>query len=101
MALFLERIDSAPLADDDFSFTFNSWISNLVDTLNEVIVDVQDQFNSGGDGLVVSPKTMSQIALLAVDAQDGTMWYAIDHVPPVFVGKVNGALVQFLTAPYP
>jgi hypothetical protein len=93
MALFLERIDSAPLADDDFSFTFN--------TLNEVIVDVQDQFNSGGDGLVVSPKTMSQIALLAVDAQDGTTWYAIDHVPPVFVGKVNGALVQFLTAPYP
>ena len=37
---------------------------------------------------MVSPKTISQIALLAVDAQDGTMWYAIDHVPPVFVGKL-------------
>lgn len=31
---------------------------------------------------------------------DGTLWFVIDNVPPVYVGKINGALVRFTTTPF-
>lgn len=34
-------------------------------------------------------------------AQDGTCWYITDNAPPVYVGKISGALVKFTTAAYP
>ena len=35
MSVFLDKIDTAPLQSTDFNFEFYSWISALVDTLNE------------------------------------------------------------------
>lgn len=32
---------------------------------------------------------------------DGTLWFLIDAVPPRYVGKISGALVQFTTTAYP
>ncbi len=37
----------------------------------------------------------------AVHMPNGTMWFVTDHIPPVYVGKISGALVQFTTAAYP
>lgn len=37
----------------------------------------------------------------AAHMPDGTIWYNTDHVPPVYVGKISGALVKFTTAAYP
>lgn len=45
MAIFLDRIDAAPILEDDFSFAFRAWCGVLVDSLNEVINDVQNGFN--------------------------------------------------------
>ena len=101
MLTFLDRIDPAPLDDDNFSFTFNSWVSNTVDVLNEDLSDIQNQFNGISDGLIVPQKTTAQIAALAVNAPDGTIWYDTTHAPPVYVGKISGVLVQFVTAAYP
>lgn len=42
MAVFLDRIDTVPLLEDDFSFAYRQWVANLVDSLNEVINDIQD-----------------------------------------------------------
>ena len=46
MALFLDRVDSAPMLSDEFSFEFGSWVSLLVDTLNEDINDIQGAISS-------------------------------------------------------
>ncbi len=68
---------------------------------------------AGPDGNVISSVTNAQLTTNVVIAQDGsltsllnlmpdgTIWYCTDHVPPVFVGKINGSLVKFTTAPYP
>jgi hypothetical protein len=44
--LFLNRIDSAPLANNEFSYQFNQWIANLIDNLNEDIADIQSAIMS-------------------------------------------------------
>lgn len=46
MALFLDRVDSCPMLSDEFSFEFGSWVSILVDTLNEDIADIQSAISS-------------------------------------------------------
>lgn len=98
--LFLDRIDSVPLEDDEFSFSFNSWVSVTVDTLNEDIQDIQDQFN--GIGLPYGPTRMTQAEILAsTTLSDGVLIYCTDHAPPCYVGRISGALVQFTTAPFP
>lgn len=97
MSIFLDRIDAVPVNNDDFSFEINSWMSNLVDTINEDIADIEGSFNF----FVIQPFTQAEIIAAATDAPDGSIWYCTDHVPPVFVGKANGALVQFLTAAFP
>lgn len=45
MALFLERVDSAPIIDSDFDPQFLQWLWVLIDTLNEIIIDIQNAFN--------------------------------------------------------
>jgi hypothetical protein len=101
MLLFLDRLDAAPVNNDDFSFQFSSWFSVLVDNYNETINDIENQFNGISNWNVISFHTMAEIAVLAATAPDGVMFYATDHVPPVYVGKISGALVQFTTTPYP
>ncbi len=41
MSIFLDRIDSAPILGEKFTFEFGSWVTILVDTLNENIADIQ------------------------------------------------------------
>lgn len=48
---------------------------------------------------IVDPN--GNLTTVAALAPDGTQWYITDHVPPVYVGKISGALVQFTTAAYP
>lgn len=80
MAIFFDRVDSAPLADNDFSFSFNSWVSNTVDTLNEDISEIQNQFNGLGDATFITNKTTAQInALIAMNTLPvlnvGALWF--------------------------
>lgn len=97
MSIFLDRIDAAPLLDDDFSFAYKAWVANLVDSLNEVINDIQNALNL----LQASPYTSTEIndMLIAGDLQDGIFLY--DTTLNLYVGKESGALVQFTTTPYP
>lgn len=97
MSIFLERIDSAPLANTNFDMQYMQWVGNLIDTLNEVISDTQNAFNL----LEASDYTDTQIAALQADGElaDGVILY--DSVNQVYVGRQGGALVQFTTAAYP
>lgn len=45
MALFLDRIDSAPIINSDFDTQFLQWLWVLVDSLNENINDIQNAIN--------------------------------------------------------
>lgn len=45
--------------------------------------------------------TNGLLTTLSAFMPDGTIWYVTDHVPPCYVGKINGALVQFTTAVFP
>lgn len=101
--VFLDRIDSVPLEDDEFSFSFNSWVSVMVDTINEDLADIQDQFN--GIGTPYGPTILTQAQIIVLNTagrlSDGVFIYCSDHVPPCYVGKISGALVQFTTTPFP
>lgn len=50
------------------------------------------------DNVVAPDGTVTTLANLM---PNGTIWFVTDHVPPVYVGKIAGALVQFTSAPYP
>ncbi len=95
MALFLEKINSAPLSNEEFSFEFNSWVSNLVDTLNETLRIIEETLND----FVAPVYTSAEIAVLDPDLADGSILYDSDL--DVYVGKENGALVKFTTTAYP
>lgn len=82
--VFLDRIDAAPLADDDFSFSFNSWVANIVDTFNESLNTIQNQFNGISLGLVAPSLTADEIAALTMPSDlnninlyrpNGTIWF--------------------------
>jgi hypothetical protein len=101
--LFLDRIDAAPLDNDDFSYPFNAWIANTIDSLDEIIIDIQDQFN--GLGIPYGPTELTQAEIVALNAagqlNDGVLIYCTDHIPPCYVGRKSGALVQFSTTAFP
>lgn len=97
MTIFLDRIDSAPISDSAFDPQFLQWLWVLVDSLNENINDIQNSFNL----LTAQSYTDTEISDMeaAGDLSDGVILY--DSVNNVYVGRQNGALVQFTTAPYP
>ena len=98
---FLDRVDAAPLQNEDFSVPFNAWVANTVDSLNEIITNIQNALNGFDEGVIIPALTTAQITALAVNAPDGTIWYSTDHIPPVYVGKISGSLVQFTTTAFP
>ena len=97
MSIFLERIDTAPLSGNDFSFDFNQWIAVLVDTLNEIIINIQNYFNL----LYAQSYTATQISDMESGGQlsNGILLY--DTTNNVYVGKSAGTLIKFVTASYP
>ena len=97
MPLFLDKIDAAPLSNTNFTFEYNSWVAVLVDTLNEIIQDIQDAFNL----LPASGYTSTQIASMfaAGDLVNGVLLY--DSTNNEYVGVQSGALVKFTTTAYP
>ncbi len=87
----LDRVDSVILDAELFSSEFNSWLSVLVDSLNETIQEIQNQFNGISDGLVVPQKTTAEITTLAATASNGTQWY--DTTTNQLKAKINGVVV--------
>ncbi len=87
MAIFLQRVDSAPLQGTDFPVFFQQWLAVLVDTLNEIIKTTQGAINVN-----VAPSfTTVQITTLATTASNGTFWY--DTTTNQLKAKVNGVVV--------
>lgn len=97
MAIFLDRIDSAPIINSDFDAQFLQWIWVLVDSLNESINEIQNAFNL----LTAMSYTDLEIAAMEADGDlvDGVLLY--DTVNNVYVGRQGGVLIQFTTAAYP
>lgn len=86
MSIFLDRVNAFSPANE-FSFEFSSWIANLIDTLNETIATIQDALNQTS-----APQfTTVQIAALAINAPNGTLWY--DTTTDQLKAKVNNAVV--------
>lgn len=73
------------------------------------------QQNISNNGFVIPKITNAQLTVdivpdpfgfnppntLANLMPNGSIWFVTDHIPPVYVGKIAGALVQFVTAAYP
>lgn len=97
MTIFLDRIDSAPIANSEFDPQFLQWLWVLVDSLNENIRDIQNAFNL----LTAIGYTAVQIAQMQTDGQlsDGVLLY--DTTNNLYVGRISGSLVKFTTTPYP
>lgn len=97
MAIFLDRVDAAPIVNKDFDQQFLQWLWVLVDALNENINDIQNAFNL----LTAMSYTDVEIAQMQADGDlsDGVLLY--DTVNNEYVGRVSGTLVKFTTAAYP
>lgn len=89
--VFLDKVDAVILDAQEFSSEFNSWLTVLIDSLNETIQEVQNQFNGISDGLVPPDKTTAEITALAVTAKNGTQWY--DTTTNQLKAKINGVVV--------
>lgn len=96
---FLDRIDVAPISNDDFTFEFNSWVSVLVDSLNETIAQTETFINIpvAGNYTTAEITALNTASLLP----DGVFLYCTDHTPPCYVGRISGSLVQFTTTAFP
>ena len=101
MAVYLDRIDAAPPIDVEGLDYFIFWLAIFIDSLNESLQDIESKLNSNDDGLIIPSFTSAEILTLSVNAENGTAWYAVDATPPNVVLKINGALVQLTTAPFP
>lgn len=101
MSIFLDRIDSAPVFAGELPDDFVFWLSVFIDSINQTIESIENQFNGIDDGLILPQKLTADIITLALTAPDGTMWYATDGTPPNVVVKINGALRQLTTTAFP
>jgi hypothetical protein len=99
MAIFLDRIDAVPVLKTEFPFEYTSWVTNLVDTLNIDLQNIQDALNLFDNGLIAPSFTDVQIAAMAATLPDGIILY--DNVNNEYVGKISGTLVSFQTGAYP
>ncbi len=98
MAIFLDRVDSSPLANiNDFNYQFVQWLWVLVDALNENMSDIQGAFNL----LTAVGYTQTQITDMNIAGQlsNGVILY--DTTNNVYVGRQAGSLVKFTTTAYP
>ena len=97
MTLFIDRVDAAPVLGSQFEYPFATWLSVLVNVLNENIQDIQGYFNL----LQAQSYTSVQIAAMmtAGTLVNGVLLY--DSTLDVYVGMQSGALVQFTTSAYP
>ncbi|MBP6919295.1 MAG: hypothetical protein KBB94_10325 [Legionellaceae bacterium] len=100
MAIFLDRIDSAPVFGKELPDDFVFWITVFIDSINQTIEEIESILNGNNDGIIAPQKTAAEIAALAVDAPDGTIWYASDGTQNLVI-KINGALRQVTTTAYP
>ena len=83
----LDRIDSVPLLADDFSYQFKAWLSVLVDTLNEIMGQLEIESNQ-----VQAPHyTTAQIATLALTDPNGSLYYntTTNHLYALINGVVT------------
>lgn len=95
--IFLERVDAAPISNSDFPFEFNQWIANTVDTLNEIISDIQNALT-----IFVAPNyTAAQISSLFSSGSLSNGLILFDTTNNEYVGMISGVLVKFQTAAYP
>lgn len=98
MAIFLDRIDSAPIASNkEFDPQFLQWLWVLVDALNENMNDIQSAINL----LTAQGYTQTQITDMNTAGQlsNGVILY--DTTNNVYVGRQSGSLVKFTTTAYP
>ncbi len=97
MSIFLDRIDSSPLANVQMDGQLFQWLCVLVDALNENLRDLQDSLNV----VHLTPYTAAQIVAMNVagDLADGVVLF--DGTNQVYVGRQSGVLTKFITASYP
>lgn len=98
MAIFLDRIDSSPIANiNQFNNQFLQWLWVLVDVLNEDLNTIQLALTL----LTVTGYTQTEITDMNTAGQlaNGVILY--DNTNNVYVGRQNGTLVKFTTTSYP
>lgn len=102
MRVILEKINSVNLEqkkfgahaemephqkEDHFSPEFQTWVSNLIDTLNTNLTKLQTEVNQ-----VIAPSyTTAEITTLAASSPNGTLWY--DTTTNELKAKVNNVVV--------
>ena len=80
----LDRVDSVPIAADEFSEQFTSWLIGLVDSFNINVQSLEDH-------LFAPQYTTTEITALAISDPNGAIYY--DTTTNQLKAKVNGVVV--------
>lgn len=82
MALFLDRIDSAPIVSGDFDPQFLQWLWVLIDTLNETIGDIQNALNylTAPNFAMLTETVTLTLGSPSFTVVDGTLYHIGDAV---------------------
>ena len=97
--IFIDRIDSAPVLTEEFDYSFTTWLSVLVNVLNENMFDIQNYLN------LLTAQSYTQAEIIAMQTstptqlENGVLLY--DTTNDEYVGKQAGSLVKFTTSSYP
>lgn len=75
MTIILDRINTVPVMGYDFPFELFQWMANLVDTLNEVISDIEEN-------LISTELTPSNVA--AVNITVNTLYIPTNTVQTIY-----------------
>lgn len=108
MAVLLDRVDSSPVLTGDkvseennlsnkFDTQFLQWIWVLVEFINQGFSDIETAFN-----FLSAPHFTQNEIIDIIDSDEvdnGVIVY--DTTNNIYVGKINGSLVQFSTTSYP
>jgi hypothetical protein len=65
MSILLDRVNSAPLMNNDFPYEFNQWVFNTIDALNENFDSI--------DNVIIS-QTLVPIATTAVNVEVNSLY---------------------------
>ncbi len=75
MAILLDRINSAPLMNNDFPYEFNQWVFNTIDALNENFDSI--------DNVIIS-QTLLLPSTVAVDVETNSLYISSSASLTVF-----------------
>lgn len=92
MSILLDRINTATVINDDFTFEFTQWVANTVDTLNEIIAAIEPTLVS----IEITPGTIASVAVTTNSSYIPTNVVQTVYTLPITTSNDIGSVVEII-----